>query len=135
MPSRYKRLRVGKKKTRDEHRVVAERILGITLRPDQVVHHIDGDGRNNDPANLQVMTREEHGRLHVTPEQRERFKDFPKRCGSGIGNSKLVEEAIPFIRRWATQFGPEIVARWFGVDERTIRHVRDRATWRHVTIS
>lgn len=42
-----------------EHRLVAEEKLGRYLRPDEVVVHIDGDRANNDPANLEVMTRAE----------------------------------------------------------------------------
>ena len=61
---------------RHEHVVVAERILGRKLRPDEVVHHIDRNKRNNDPSNLVVLTREEHGRLHQEcAEKREVMSD------------------------------------------------------------
>ena len=50
---------------RHEHRVVAEGMLGRSLRPDEVVHHIDGDKTNNSPSNLAVMTRKEHAALHA----------------------------------------------------------------------
>lgn len=49
---------------RHEHRVVAERMLGRPLQRGEIVHHIDGDRRNNDPSNLQVMTQSEHLKLH-----------------------------------------------------------------------
>ena len=29
-----------------------------------IVHHIDGNKRNNDPSNLAVMTQSEHCRIH-----------------------------------------------------------------------
>ncbi len=47
-----------------EHRIVAERLLGRPLRDKEIVHHIDGDKRNNDPANLEVITQGEHMRRH-----------------------------------------------------------------------
>lgn len=48
------------------HRIVAEQMLGRSLKADEVVHHIDGNKRNNDPSNLMVMTQSEHCRLHFT---------------------------------------------------------------------
>jgi hypothetical protein len=50
---------------RHEHRVVMERILGRPLRSDEVVHHVDGNKRNNDPSNLRLMTQSEHIALHL----------------------------------------------------------------------
>lgn len=47
-----------------EHRIIASRKLGRDLRDDEVVHHRDGNKRNNRPRNLQVMTRSEHWRTH-----------------------------------------------------------------------
>lgn len=50
---------------RHEHRIVAERMLGRPLRPEEVVHHIDGDKRNNAENNLRVFASQaEHARFH-----------------------------------------------------------------------
>ena len=53
--------------TRNHHkyRRIAEALLGRTLLKNEVVHHIDGNYLNNDPENLQVMTKSEHTQLHV----------------------------------------------------------------------
>jgi hypothetical protein len=48
-----------------EHIVVAEQKLGRPLKPGEVVHHVDENKLNNDPDNLEVVTRSEHARLHM----------------------------------------------------------------------
>ena len=50
---------------RHTHRVVAEQMIGRPLRKGEIVHHIDGNKRNNDPSNLMVCSSQsEHCRLH-----------------------------------------------------------------------
>lgn len=51
---------------RHMHRVVAELMLGRPLRPGEVVHHVDGDKRNNDPKNLMVFeSQKDHAQWHA----------------------------------------------------------------------
>ena len=51
---------------RHTHRVVAEQVIGRPLLPGEVVHHIDGNKRNNDPSNLMVFaSQSEHARYHA----------------------------------------------------------------------
>lgn len=52
------------------HRVIAAIKIGRPLLKGEVVHHIDGDKHNNDPANLEVMTQSEHAKLHHTGAKR-----------------------------------------------------------------
>lgn len=47
-----------------EHVYIAERDIGRSLSPDEVVHHLDGDRQNNEPSNLLVLSRGMHARLH-----------------------------------------------------------------------
>lgn len=49
---------------RHEHRRVAEDIIGRPLLSSEVVHHKDHNKLNNDPSNLEVMSRQKHMREH-----------------------------------------------------------------------
>lgn len=46
------------------HRVVYEDYHKCTLLPSTVVHHIDGNKKNNDISNLKIMLPSEHAKLH-----------------------------------------------------------------------
>lgn len=59
----YKYIRVNGKDV-GEHILVMTRHLGRRLKRNEVVHHIDGNKLNNSLENLQLMTRQEHSRLH-----------------------------------------------------------------------
>ncbi|WP_295216362.1 HNH endonuclease [Ruminococcus sp.] len=49
-----------------EHRVVAEKIMGRKLEKGEVVHHVDGNKRNNSPENLMVFSSQrEHAKWHA----------------------------------------------------------------------
>lgn len=50
--------------TRHEHRIVAESMLGRPLIKGEIVHHKDGNKRNNDPKNLLVITQGQHMKEH-----------------------------------------------------------------------
>lgn len=50
---------------RDEHRILAEKLLSRKLSYNEIVHHVDEDPQNNKLENLWVMSRHNHGKLHL----------------------------------------------------------------------
>ncbi len=46
------------------HRLVAYEKLGRLLRPDEQVHHLNGDTQDNRPENIIICSRQEHAHLH-----------------------------------------------------------------------
>lgn len=49
-----------------EHQLVVAEVKGLTRIPEGFqIHHVDGDGLNNSPENLMMVTPLEHRRLHA----------------------------------------------------------------------
>lgn len=65
-PSGYVEITRGPNKGRLQHVVVMEVLIGRPLAPHECVHHKDENRSNNDPSNLELLTRSEHSRLHAT---------------------------------------------------------------------
>ena len=95
------------------YRRIAEKKIGRKLEYDECVHHVDGDHSNNDPDNLDVMTRAEHASLHmvgreVSIQTRERISS----AMSGEKNpnyGKLSGEENPFFGRHHTEESKELM--------------------------
>lgn len=94
-----------------EHNLVAEWFYNKKINKDEEVHHIDFNGKNNNPENLQIMNISEHRAYHArlnneklwaNPEYRQKMSEVAKRKGehswegkkSGPNNPAYIK--IPF---------------------------------------
>ena len=120
-----------------EHRAVVEELLGISLRKDQVVHHINGDKTDNRPENLQVMDWKEHSRLHAssqpqTPEKQRKVSEARKGKSNPEARAltdKQVEDVVLALARGESVTA---LARKLDVSDHVIRNIRDGKTYQDV---
>lgn len=63
----YRRVKIGEPNIWDyEHRAIMSQLIGRQLKDSEQVHHIDGNTLNNSPENLQLLTRSEHTKEHLS---------------------------------------------------------------------
>ena len=65
------------------HRRVAEIVTGKSIPSGYEVHHVNRDKRDNDPENLQVVTKEEHKEIH-SDDYKERVDRINKKLNNVI---------------------------------------------------
>lgn len=74
-PSGYLEYTRGEHKGRGVHRVIAERRAGRKLSRREHVHHIDERKTNNSASNLEVLTINEHARIHAAERAQHRARN------------------------------------------------------------
>ena len=71
-----------------EHRIVVENNLGRLLNPSEVVHHINGDKKDNRIDNLEVMTVSGHAIHHGKESTRKYVELICPQCGKSFVKPK-----------------------------------------------
>lgn len=120
--TKYKAVKIDGSK-RDEHRALMEQHLGRKLNRDEVVHHINGNKRDNSIENLQVMPLSDHSRMHqlgrkASPEALKNMSEA--QLGNRHGTPrKLTDEQVRYIREnyipRDPEFGVRAFAKQFGM--------------------
>ena len=120
-----------------EHRAVIEELLGIKLDKNQVVHHLNGDKKDNRPENLQVMDWREHSRLHAShmPQLPEKLKKVSEaRKGKPNLTARILtdEQVETIVRSLSEGRSVSSLAADYQVSNHVIRDIRDGKTYRDV---
>jgi len=87
-----------------EHKMIAEWFNNVKVNTDEEVHHIDFNGKNNLPENLQIMKINEHRSYHAkihnqklwaNPEYRKKMSEVAKRKGKHFWNGERLGKNNP----------------------------------------
>lgn len=133
---KYKAVKVNGQKM-DLHRLIVERRIGRKLSFNEVVHHVDGDSRNNNSDNLEVMTRSEHSSLHMAGRSlSEKTKDSLRNIAiKNLSCAKIKVSKVREIKCYiADGLSNKEISKICGVPSYKVSQIRQGRIWKWVQI-
>ncbi|HJZ04280.1 MAG TPA: HNH endonuclease [Patescibacteria group bacterium] len=73
-----------------EHRLVMEKKIGRYLKKDEIIHHIDGDSKNNEIDNLEITSVHNHLKYHL------HNSEIRRKAGISISKAKKGKPTLQF---------------------------------------
>lgn len=135
----YKAKKIDGKRI-DEHRYIMEQYLGRKLDRYEVVHHKNGDKRDNRIENLEVMPLAEHTRMHFKgkPLSEEHCRKIGESVKGRISkNRSFSEDEIRDIREnyipFDKEYGARALGRKYGVHHAIIESIIHLKTYKNVS--
>ena len=134
--SEYK-YRIVKGKRIPEHRAVIEEALQIILGEDLIVHHINGDKKDNRRENLQVMDKAEHNRMHASqmpqlPEKQRKVSKARKGKSNPDARALSAEQVKAVVTALRDGAAVSALAEEYHVSDHVIRNIRDGKTYQDI---
>ena len=135
--TQYKAIRVNGVKY-DEHRYIMEQHLGRKLTRYEVVHHINGDKRDNRLENLEVVSLSDHSRNHTIgrkhSDETRQLLSIKNKGRINKACRKLLDTDVEYIRQHYIprdkMNGSRALARKFNVSHCTINDIINGKTYK-----
>lgn len=125
----YKKIRLNRKKVVDEHRMIMEGFIGRKLSFNEVVHHKNGNKKDNRIENLEVLSRSEHIRMHIENGDIKSIMSNATKIVLCERNSKLSSEQVDYILK--SNEKNIRLAEKFNVSKFVISRLKRGTTWKH----